>query len=116
MAVEDRSPTAPVIFHADRGSQYAGVEFVKFCQRNNVLNSAGRTGICYDNAGAESFWATLKKELIHLHPWDTLGRLRGAIFDYIEAYYNRKRIHSKNGYLTPEEYELEFDKKGGLAA
>ena len=69
----------------------------------------GNTGICFDNAAAESFNATLKKELIHLHVWSGLKKVRQAVFEYIESYYNRKRIQKKLGYLTPVEYECGFD-------
>lgn len=105
MALEQRRPQDGVVFHADRGSQYTSKEFVAFCSGRGVRNSVGRTGICYDNAAAESFWATLKKEFIHLHPFDTVGKLRRETFEYIEGYYNTKRIHSTLGYLTPTEYE-----------
>lgn len=105
MALEQRRPEDGVTFHADRGSQYTSEEFVAFCSERGVRNSVGRTGICYDNAVAESFWATLKKEFIHLHPFDTVARLRRETFEYIEGYYNTKRIRSALGYLTPTEYE-----------
>ncbi|WP_241251133.1 IS3 family transposase [Candidatus Protofrankia californiensis] len=68
------------------------------------------------NAAAESFWATLKKEFIHLHPFDTVKRLRAGVFEYIEIYYNRRRIHSTIGYLTPVEFEAQFDRRGARAA
>ncbi|AEH09941.1 transposase IS3/IS911 family protein [Candidatus Protofrankia datiscae] len=109
MAVTRRRPPGGVIFHADRGGQYTSREFVAFCRDNNVRNSVGRTGICFDNAAAESFWATLKKEFVHLHPFDTIDRVRAGIFEYVEIYYNRQRLHSSIGYLTPVEFEEEFD-------
>ena len=108
MALDGRQPAAGVIFHADRGSQYTSDAFVQFCVSRGVRNSVGRTGICFDNAAAESFWATLKKEFIHLRPFDTVARLRRETFEYIEGYYNTKRIHSSLGYLTPTEYEAQF--------
>jgi len=74
------------------------------------------TRICYDNAAAESFWATLKKELIHLHAFADLKQLRAAVFDYIDAYCNRRRLHSKIGYRAPVEFEAEFDRKKVKAA
>ena len=111
MAIKNRHPAAGVIFHSDRGSQYTSERFRNFCVANNVRPSVGKTGICYDNAVAESFFATIKKELVHLRPWPTLARLSTALFDYIETYYNRKRRHSTLDYLTPQEYELEFDKE-----
>lgn len=109
MAIERRRPSRGVIFHADRGSQYTSIEFVEFCVDNGVRNSVGRTGICYDNAAAESFWATLKKEFIHLRPFDTIARLRRETFEYIEGYYNTKRLHSSLRYMTPAEYEEQFE-------
>jgi len=116
MAISRRRPAPGVIFHSDRGSQYTSAEFRAFCAARSVRPSVGATGICYDNAVSESFFATLKKELVHLHPWPSLTRVRTAVFDYIETYYNRKRIHSTLGYLTPEEYELAFDKEVPKAA
>jgi putative transposase len=105
MAVVSRNPPAGVIFHSDRGSQYTSDEFRGFCRRNGVRPSVGRTGICYDNPVAESFFATIKKELIHTQPWPTIDKLRSAVFEYIESYYNRRRRHSTIGYDTPIEYE-----------
>ena len=68
----------------------------------------GRVGSCYDNAVAESFFATIKKELIYRQPWLRVSELRKAVFEYIEIYYNRNRLHSANNYLTPNEYEIEY--------
>ena len=112
-ATTRRRPPKGVVFHADRGSSK---EFVKFCKINGVRNSVGRTGICFDDAAAESFWATLKKEFVHLHPFDTLQRLKAGVFEYVEVYYNRLRIHSTIGYVTPVEFEEAFDRKGRRAA
>jgi transposase InsO family protein len=108
MAVTHRAPTGPVIFHSDRGCQYTSREMAEFCTSNNILRSMGRTGVCYDNAVAESFFATYKKELVHTRPWPDLKSLRTATFEWIETYYNRTRRHSTLGYLTPEEYELGY--------
>ncbi|WP_222854057.1 IS3 family transposase [Fodinicola acaciae] len=116
MAITVRRPADGVVLHADRGSQYTSREFVDFCQENGVRNSVGRTGICCDNAAAESFWATLKKEYIHLHPFDTVARLKRGTFEYIEGYYNTRRIHSALEYLTPVEYENRFMNQGNNAA
>jgi len=96
--------------------QYTSDQFRTFCTDNNIRPSVGKTGICYDNAVAESFFATLKKELVHLRPWPTLARLRTELFSYIETYYNRKRLHSTLDYLSPEEYELAFDTEAAKAA
>lgn len=95
-----------VIFHSDRGTQYTSTEFDKYCKKNKITRSLGRTGICFDNAVAESFFATYKKELIHTQPWPTIGHVRRATFEYIETFYNTKRRHSTLGYLTPAEYRL----------
>jgi putative transposase len=108
MAIITRNPPPGVIFHSDRGSQYTSDEFRTFCRRNGVRPSVGRTGICYDNAVAESFFATLKKELIHIRPWPTIDKLRTAVFEHIESYYNRRRRHSTIGYDTPIEYEYKY--------
>jgi len=67
-----------VIFHSDRGTQYTSTEFDKYCKKNKITRSLGRTGICFDNAVAESFFATYKKELIHTQPWPTIGHVRRA--------------------------------------
>jgi len=105
MALIQRNPPPGVIFHSDRGAQYTCDEFREFCRANGVRPSVGRTGSCFDNAVAESFFATIKKELIHTRPWPTLAHLRAAVFEYIESYYNRRRRHSTIGYDTPIEYE-----------
>lgn len=105
LALARRRPTGNVIFHSDRGTQYTSEAFDGFCRENNILRSVGRTGVCYDNAVAESFFATYKKELIHAQPWVNLSTLRKETFLWIEHYYNRQRRHSSIGYLTPAEYD-----------
>ncbi|OMH29357.1 transposase, partial [Tersicoccus phoenicis] len=106
MAIARRRPAKGAVFHSDRGTQYTSHDFDQFCRKNNIRRSLGRTGICYDNAVAESFFATYKKELIHTRPWPNLKTLKKATFTWIEEYYNRARRHSTLGYLTPAEYEL----------
>lgn len=91
------------IFHSDRGTQYTSAEFAKFCKGKNVRKSVGRTGVCWDNAAAESFFAALKNEMYHRHAWPTRARARFAVAEYIEVFYNRKRLHSTLGYRTPHE-------------
>jgi len=108
MALTHRKPPKGVIFHSDRGSQYTSTDFAKFCKDNGVTRSMGRTGICYDNAAAESFFASYKKELIFTKPWRTIKELKTATFEWIETYYNRKRRHAAIAYLTPAEYELGY--------
>lgn len=116
MAITHRRPAAGVIFHSDRGAQYTSTEFVQFCETNNVRRSMGRKGTCFDNAVAESFFATYKKELIHTRPWPTLAILKNETFNWIVTYYNRTRRHSTLDYLTPEEYELGYRNIHELAA
>jgi putative transposase len=101
MAIKRRRPPAGVVFHSDRGATYTSGEFDAYCQRNSIRRSLGRTGICYDNAVAESFFATYKKELIHTRPWLDVKDLTARTEDWIENYYNTTRRHSTLGYLTP---------------
>ncbi len=91
------------IFHADRGSQYTSAEFAQFCTGINVRTSVGRTGVCWDNAAAESFFATLKNEMYHRSRFPSRARARFAVAEYIEVFYNRQRLHSTLGYRTPAE-------------
>lgn len=116
MAIATRRPPAGVIFHSDRGTQYTSGEFDAYCRRNGIRRSLGRTGICYDNAVAESFFATYKKELIHTRPWPSVRDLTVRTKDWIDNYYNTTRRHSTLGYLTPNEYELGYRDINQLAA
>lgn len=117
MAIGNRRPAqGQVVMHTDRGSQYTGQQFRDLCLSNGIIPSVGATGICYDNAAAESWNATFKKELIHLHVWAGIKDVKQAVFQFIEGYYNRRRIQKKLGYLTPVEYELRFDKEMALVA
>ena len=94
-----------VVFHSDRGTQYTSAQFAELCHRHGILQSVGRTGVCWDNAPAESFLATLKKELIHRRVFKTRAEARLAIRHWIEAWYNRRRLHSTLGYQSPIEWE-----------
>jgi len=116
MAIANRRPPAGVIFHSDRGAQYTSSDFAKYCKKHNIRRSLGRTGICYDNAVSESFFATYKKELIHTRPWPTVADLTRETRDWIDNYYNTIRRHSTLGYLTPREYELGYREISQLAA
>lgn len=116
MAITHRAPPPGVIFHSDRGTQYTSGEFARYCTTNGIRRSLGRTGICYDNAVSESFFATYKKELIHTRPWPTMKHLKKETFDWIETYYNTQRRHSTLGYLTPREYELGYREISQIAA
>ncbi len=96
---------AGVVFHSDRGTQYTSGEFAELCASHGVSQSVGRTGVCWDNAPAESFLATLKKELVHRRVFKTRAEARLAIRHWIEAWYNRRRLHSKLRYQSPIEWE-----------
>ena len=91
MAIRDRRPGPNLVFHSDKGTQYTSGEFERFCRKNKIVRSLGKTGICFDNAVAESFFATYKKELIHTHPWPDIHRLREQTNDWIVNYYNTNR-------------------------
>ncbi len=96
--------------------QYTSSTFADYCKRNNIRRSLGRTGICFDNAVAESTFATYKKELVHTRPWPDFHTLAAATTDWIDNYFNAVRRHSYLDYLTPREYELRYREITGLAA
>lgn len=95
----------PMVAHSDRGSQYASFEYRKKLKELKITSSMSRRGNCYDNAFAESFFATIKKELIYRTKFATKTDAKSAIFEYIEVWYNRQRIHSSLGFLTPIQFE-----------
>ena len=105
MAVARRRPDAGLVHHSDRGSQYTSLIFTRRCRSAGIDVSMGSRGDCFDNAVLESFHATLKKDLIHRRSWPTKAEARTAVFDYIEAFYNRRRRHSLLGMLSPVEFE-----------
>jgi transposase InsO family protein len=94
-----------VIFHSDRGSQYTSAEFGALCEDLGVRQSMGATGVCWDNAAAESFFGALKRELAHRHRWATRTEARRAVIRWIEGWFNTRRLHSTLGYRSPIEYE-----------
>jgi putative transposase len=101
MAIRRRQPPAGLIHHSDRGVQYAGKDYQAILARHGLHCSMSRRGNCYDNAPMESFFGSLKDELVHRTRFPTREAARRALFDYIEAFYNRRRRHSGLGYLTP---------------
>jgi transposase InsO family protein len=105
MAVHRRRPDPGVIHHSDMGSQYVSLGFGQAARDAGIAISMGSRGDAYDNAVAESFFATLKKELVHRRSWPTRRALMSEVFEYIEAFYNRARRHSTLGYLSPLDYE-----------
>lgn len=106
MGLARRRPDEGLIHHSDRGAQYVSLIFTTSCKEAGIEASMGAKGCAYDNSAAESFFATLKKDLIHRRSWPTREEARRAIFDYIEVFYNRKRLHSTLGNLSPEEFEM----------
>jgi putative transposase len=105
MGLTRRRPDPGLVHHSDQGSQYVSLGFGQAARNAGIAISMGSRGDVYDNAVAESFFATLKKELVHRHSWPTRRELGSAVFDYIEAFYNPKRRHSTLGMLSPAEYE-----------
>ncbi len=105
MAVWRRKPMQEVIVHSDQGSQYGSDDWKRFCDANKLLPSMSRRGNCWDNAVAESFFSSLKKERIRKRIYKTRDLARADVFDYIEAFYNRTRRHSHLGGVSPEAFE-----------
>lgn len=105
MALAARPPNGQLIHHSDRGTQYASNEYRAMLAANGVTASMSRKGNCWDNAVAESFFGTLEIELVDGAHWITRDQARTAVFDYIEVFYNRRRLHSHNGYCSPAEHE-----------
>jgi putative transposase len=105
MALARRRPDPGLIWHSDQGSQFVSLAFGQQARRAAIAQSMGSRGDCFDNAVAESFFATLKKELIHRRSWPTRAELRTEVFDYIEVFYNRQRRHSTLGQRSPPDYE-----------
>ena len=105
MAVWRRKPTTPVLVHSDQGSQYGSDDWLRFCKAHNLEPSMSRRGNCWDNAVAESFFSSLKKERVKKRIYKTRDLVRADIFDYIEMFYNQSRRHSHLGWVSPEAFE-----------
>jgi transposase InsO family protein len=105
MAIVHRNPQRGIIFHSDRGSQYTSSPFRDLLKNYGIVQSMSSTGNCYDNAITESFFHTLKTELIYWEKCQTRVEAKSSIFEYIEINYNRRRLHSSLGYLSPVEFE-----------
>ena len=105
MALARRRPAPGLIWHSDQGSQFVSLAFGQQARAAGIAQSMGSRGDCFDNAVAESFFATLKKELIHGRAWPTKAELRTEVFEYIEVFFNRRRRHSTLGMLSPADYE-----------
>jgi transposase InsO family protein len=115
-ALEQRRPAPGLIFHSDRGSQYTSGQFRQVLEANGVRQSLSRPGQCWDNAVAESWFSTLKEELIYPQAWPSRAQARHAIFEFVEVFYNRQRLHSSLNYLTPVEYEERRKEQAKAAA
>jgi putative transposase len=105
MAICQRQPAAGLIMHTDRGSQYGADSYRQLLTQHGIEPSMSRKGNCWDNAVAESFFHTLKTELVYIEDFNTHEQAQTAVFEYIEVFYNRQRCHSANGYLAPLVYE-----------
>ena len=106
MALRHRRPPAGVVHHSDRGCQYASSVYRSALAANGCVASMSSRGNCYDNAAMEAFWSTLKHELVYRRDFRTRAEATTAIFDYIESFYNRVRLHSALGYQSPLDYEV----------
>ena len=109
MALRQRRPGATLIVHSDRGSQFASAAYRQLLAQHGLLPSMSRAGNCYDNAFIESFWSSLKYELVYHHRFATRAEARSAIFDYIEIFYNRTRLHSSLAYRSPITFESKLN-------
>jgi putative transposase len=110
MALQRRRPAPGLIWHSDQGSQFVSLAFGQQARAAGIAQSMGSKGDCFDNAVAESFFATLKKELVHGRAWPTKAELRGEVFEYIEIFFNRRRRHSTLGFLSPAQFEQQTDR------
>ena len=115
MALKTRRPGAGLLCHSDRGSQYASGEYQKLLRQAGCTCSMSRKGNCWDNAVAESFFSTLKCELVHDASFQTRSEARQALFEFIEVWYNRERLHSSLGYVSPATFE-QMKGKAAIAA
>jgi putative transposase len=109
MAIGRRRPEKGLLHHSDRGVQYASEDYQYLLQSHSMEPSMSGRGDCWDNAAMESFWATLKTELVNHQEYDTHDAARASIFEYIEVFYNRKRLHSSLGYVSPEMFEASLN-------
>ena len=109
MALKRRQPTANLIIHSDRGRQFASAAYRQLIANHGLVASMSRRGNCYDNAFIESFWSTLKYEVVYHQRFTTYAAARTAIFDYVETFYNRTRLHSSLAYLSPIKFESQLN-------
>jgi transposase InsO family protein len=110
MAITQRRPAAGLMVHSDRGAQFASASYRALLTAHRLVPSMSRKGNCYDNAYIESFWSSLKYEVVYHRRFATRAEARSAIFDYIETFYNRTRLHSSLGYVSPTTFESTLTK------
>lgn len=115
MALKQRK-AVPEVFHSDKGSQYTSTAFRNLLRKNNIQISNSGVGNCFDNAAMERFFRTLKEECTDRLPLTTLEQLRSVVFEFVEVFYNRQRLHSALGYLTPTDFEALQDHQKHVAA
>ena len=115
MAVWRRKPQQRVLVHSDQGSQYGSDDWLRFCQANNLEPSMSRSGNCWDNAVAESFFSSLKKERVKKRIYKTRDLAKADVFDYIEVFHNRTRRHSHLGGVSPEAFERASQRGSGVS-
>ncbi len=108
-ALDRRRPARGCLHHSDRGSQYASADYRQLLTTNGLTASMSRAGNCYDNAAMESFWGKLKTELVYRHNFATRQEARLAIFEYVEVFYNRVRLHSALGFMSPVDFEQQLN-------
>jgi putative transposase len=111
MAVRRRLPGEGLLAHSDRGSQYASAHYQALLGQHGIACSMSGVGQCWDNAPVESFFASLKRELVHDESYTSRDEAKASIFEYVEAFYNRVRLHSSLGYLSPEQFERSHNPK-----
>ena len=109
MALQHRRPAAGLVHHSDRGVQYASAAYRQRLAAAGVQPSMSRRGNCYDNAAMESFWSSLKRELVHRCQFATRAQARAAVFEWIELFYNRERFHSALGFQSPVDFEKQLN-------
>ena len=109
MAIDRRQPKPGLVVHSDRGAQYASSDYRQLLGKYGLLASMSRKGNCYDNAFVESFWSSLKYETVYHRRFATRAEAKAALFDYIEVFYNRTRLHSSLGYKSPVSFESQLN-------
>ena len=109
MALKQRRPMAGLVHHSDRGVQYASLAYRQRLAPAGVVPSMSRPGNCDDNAAMESFWSSLKRELVHRYQFATRAEAKAAIFEWIKVFYNRERLHSALGFKSPVDFETQLN-------